>query len=550
MGTLFSKLRIGEKILLSTALIGLLFLGVIWQYQLTLDRGSSDYRQLLEVYGTRESSVRRIDAELWRARLTERQFLLTRDLELQQAVAGHVAALHRHTAELGKIDADTHAAGDIDALISAHQQRFDAIVTAWKTRGLDENSGMQGAFRDSVHQLQAEAATLNVDGLYLQLLQLRRAEKDLGLRREPQYRDKALTLIEQLGKAIDASSLGPPARAALQADLDAYRNTFPDYAQRVLAGDPIDGGKGPFRQAAHRIEDRLRSRYVPNLERDLLQLRRREKDYLLRHDPRYVQLAVDELEGISAKVAQSAISAEQKAKLQGLIEAYQRDFLALVAQDDLIATLLAEMDTSAQQVIPLVQATIDHAEKELRDNSERIRESSAARSSLMLWVVLAASLLGLFLAIAIARHISHRVVRMAGLLDQMAREQPAKRLPVVPGARNEVDAMAASVNAMADHKAHLLAWWKTSMAEADAAQALHEAVNDPDTDATDCQRAERALRQAIEEKEVLLDGLHRELRQQAETIADDSEGHTSLKAINSTARAMLGILEQVTAGGR
>jgi len=59
----------------------------------------------------------------------------------------------------------------------------------------------------------------------------------------------------------------------------------------VLAQQDIRGGTGPFRQAAHRIEAILQAHYVPDRERNILQLRRREKDYLLRDDKQYVEMA-------------------------------------------------------------------------------------------------------------------------------------------------------------------------------------------------------------------------------------------------------------------
>jgi methyl-accepting chemotaxis protein len=54
---------------------------------------------------------------------------------------------------------------------------------------------------------------------------------------------------------------------------------------------------------------------------------------------------------------------------------------------------------------------------------------------------------------------------MAGFLDQLAQEDPTDRIPTVPGARDELNAMAESVNKIADHKANMIAWWKRSVDE-------------------------------------------------------------------------------------
>ena len=555
MGALFSKLRIGEKILLSTGLIGLLLLGVIWQYHLTLEKVLTDYQQLIEVYGAKESAAREIESELWRARLAEREFLLKRDEELVPQVAERVQALRRESRHLAEVDPnEIDTTSQIDDLVQSHHQRFEAIVEAWTIRGLDENSGLQGNFRDSVHRLQAMAKTLNTDRLYLQLLQIRRGEKDLGLRREPQYRDKVLGLLDQFTQTLNDSELSAKLKTGLHQELETYRQAFLDYAGKVIAGEASNGGKGPFRQTAHRIEARLKTHYVPDLERNLLQLRRREKDYLLRHDPRYVTLAIEELDRISGQLRHATIPEPHHIELQGLLDSYRKDFLALVEQDRFIDTLLAQMDISAQQVIPLVQATVARTDAELKRNTNTIRDASETRSRLMLWVVLLVSILGLFLAFAIARHISARVVRMAGFLDLMAREQATDRLPEIPGARNEVDAMATSVNAMADHKDHLIAWWKTSMDEADAARALGDAINHPDDPETQaCRQAETDLRDTIEKKDAHLERIHQELYQQAKRIVsaderlDESPGGNAADqqraVIDSAARSIMGSLD-------
>ena len=94
----------------------------------------------------------------------------------------------------------------------------------------------------------------------------------------------------------------------LQQEIGTYREAFEEYARGVLAQQDIQGGKGPFRQVAHRIEALLKSHYIPDLERNILQLRRREKDYLLRGDSRYVELARQEIERMTLQVSSSAIA--------------------------------------------------------------------------------------------------------------------------------------------------------------------------------------------------------------------------------------------------
>ena len=72
-------------------------------------------------------------------------------------------------------------------------------------------------------------------------------------------------------------------------------------------------------------------------------------------------------------------------------------------------------------------------------------------------------MLAVLFAGTITLRITRPVLRMAGLLDRLAWEDPVERIPTVAGARDEINAMAESLNEMADHKAKMLAWWKRSV---------------------------------------------------------------------------------------
>ncbi len=467
------RFRIGEKIGLSFGLVGVLFLGVIWQYHETLQLSISNYQGLLDVAVVKKHHALRIENAMVEARVAETSFLLRREEGLAAEVSAAVRRAQERAAALMGVDAEgARTGGKLAELIGAYRARFEAIADAWRIKGLDHNSGLQGAFRSGVHELEARAAHFKVDGLYQQLLQIRRGEKDLGLRREPQYRDKVLGLLEAFEAGIASSGLDEGTRNGLLLEAGMYRKSFHDYARSVLAEEDIHGGKGPFRQSAHRIEAQLQAHYIPDMERNILQLRRREKDYLLRGDRRYVDMALQELEAIRAQVNVAGIAAEPKAGLNDLLDAYQRDFVALVEQNDRIKGLQKDMLSAVRAMSPLLSDNVQKAEQKLRDTSAEIQSASDAAAVTMLWVAALASLLGVVSAIVITLSIAGPLRRMAGLLDLVAYEQPVERIASIPGGRDEVNAMAESVNAMADHKAHFLAWWRASMREAEACEQL------------------------------------------------------------------------------
>ncbi|UHD18066.1 methyl-accepting chemotaxis protein [Thiocapsa bogorovii] len=399
MSKLASRLRIGEKIGLGFGLVILIFLGVIVQNQLALARLSADYERLHALYGARQSHAFGIERRLGAMRAAQSEFLVTRNLDAVAEVARAAAALDAEAAVLARLDeASRRAATEIQTLIADYLTSFESVVEAWRTNGLDENSGLQGAFRRTAHELEALAGSL----------------------------------------------------------------------------------AGSVEQAT-------------GLEIAILQLRRREKDYLLRGDETYVTMVDDILSEAAERVSRARIAEPERAALTERLAAYGRDFHALVEQDRHIEGLEDAMDLAAGRITPLVEANLVEASRLTTSMTAAIAESAAARARINLLIALGATLLGAVFAVMITLRIVRPVRKIAGLLDRMTTETPRERIPTVPGARDEIDAMAASLNVLADHKSTFVNWWRSAMREAVALRDLHAAA-----EPSECARAAGELRSAVD----------------------------------------------------
>jgi methyl-accepting chemotaxis protein len=143
----------------------------------------------------------------------------------------------------------------------------------------------------------------------------------------------------------------------------------------------------------------------------------------------------------------------------------------------------------------------------------------------MLWIIALGTLLGVFFAISITVRITGPLKKMAGLLDRLAYEEPTERMHFIPGGRDEVNEMAEAVNTMADNKARFIAWWKTSMLQADACQKLEArmaATNSSDSTEA-LPESENQLWQAIQAKRELLSEQYREISRLNNGIVDKAE---------------------------
>jgi len=333
MGNVIRKLRISEKISSGFGLVGALFLSVIWQYHVVLGSAMADYQELLDTHAARKHHVQTIERHILSASALGKEFIIGREEAASTGTKNQILATLKEASELAALsDEDQLAMRPIINLVNSYSEAFDAVVDAWRLMGLDHNSGLQGAFRNSVHDLESLAARFETSKLYLNLLQIRRAEKDLGLRKDSQYQQKAVLLIENFKTTTQQSNPGADFKRQLVHLVDSYSDAFSAYSSRVLSSQDIKGGKGQFRDIAHKIEALINKNYVPDLEENILQLRRREKDFLLRGDPEYAGMVKQLLEKIESQVRDSAIDSAEKIKFTELLKDYNRDFSGLVEQ--------------------------------------------------------------------------------------------------------------------------------------------------------------------------------------------------------------------------
>ena len=514
MDKLFGRLRIGEKIGLGFALMAILFLAAIWQYHQGQAALIQDYGQLQSRFVARVNQAFAIQAHLHQARLAESRFLLER-LEADAVEVTDQANLLLELTQRMSPDPELAAtAQKMGELATTYRQGFLDIAEAWRVKGLDEDSGLQGAFRRSAHELQQRSRNFRAGELYVTLLQIRRGEKDLLLRGEAQYVQRVEGLIARFRDQIREAEFYPEVRQALINELEVYDARFREYAQDVLAGNAVPGGKGPFRDAGHRLEAILTAHYVPGLETAILELRRREKDYLLRGDAAYVRQVGDIANQIRGQIQSAAIAAQDQVQLGELLNNYERDFLALVAKNDRIAELTLSINQAGAAIEPLARQNLEQADQDLAAASVRLATATQAQGRVNLLVVLGAMTLGILFTQLLTRRIVRPVREMAGLLDRLTHESPRERIATLADSRDEINAMAESLNTLADHRANFMHWWMAAMDEAKALRKLHESAAGETRD-----EALEELRRAALAQVQQLNSLRGQLLNQAERIA-------------------------------
>ena len=129
-------------------------------------------------------------------------------------------------AEIKKLTADIKSASN------TYSEEFNKFVQAWKNIGLDHKSGLQGAFRSNVRDLEEELKKGNADDkLVALMLTVRRKEKDYLLRYQnpddaKKYKEEIQQAVADLREAVKNSSFSGEQKTKLDGYMNAYLTGF------------------------------------------------------------------------------------------------------------------------------------------------------------------------------------------------------------------------------------------------------------------------------------------------------------------------------------
>ena len=175
--------------------------------------------------------------------------------------------------------------------------------------------------------------------LSITLLEARRAEKDFQLRRDERYSKRHAELSATIDR--DFGELEKSVRSGGVNDIldriSVAHAGFNRYVQNFAALSQAEvklglneklGLSGSLRAAVHDIETKLKERDDPRLTSSMLMMRRHEKDFMLRRDPKYVGNLKKTAVEFAKQIAGTDMPAALKADIIQKLERYQADFSA------------------------------------------------------------------------------------------------------------------------------------------------------------------------------------------------------------------------------
>ena len=267
--------------------------------------------------------------------------------------------------------------------------------------------------------------TANVEA---SMLQSRRHEKDFLLRKDPKYLDKHGSSINQLRTAIEgivsvaefAENQELKARALnMLKESDNYAETFKQVVNnwQVMGLDHESGLQGEFRRATHEVEESMKE-LDAEFTVALLQIRRSEKDYLLRRIEKYIKKNQDQVAGLINSINSSEeIEAGLKRLIKNNLEKYRTGFENLVQKYDETVALIARMREAVHTLEPLIAEIVETGASGAASAEEANGAIKTQAASLMM-VALSIGGFGILLSIVFAAIITRSITKSVNKITQ------------------------------------------------------------------------------------------------------------------------------------
>lgn len=270
--------------------------------------------------------------------------------------------------------------------------------------------------------------TQQAEQLNIHQLQLSAHEKTFLFYKQPQ----ALSLFEQeyaqlnkqiiqLQSQMQDSEIDTQQITLYMRLIKSFYSDFNEVVrlQKSIGLHQDDGLYGQLRSAVHEVESLLNQQDEYQLLTLMLQLRRAEKDFMLRLDEKYLANFQDHVDTLQQKITSSLLSQNIKSNLKNLLSNYQSAFQTLVKAQlelgvDLDSGALGRMQQSVEQSDQLVMQLV-------ADTKLQVEASIAKAQSVAIMVFIISGIIVLTLVYLTSRSIIVPVERIYQSINKIRR---------------------------------------------------------------------------------------------------------------------------------
>jgi len=304
----------------------------------------------------------------------------------------------------------------------------------------------------------ARAASDRNNQLQNLLLQARGYEKDFLLHHEETPLKAHAHIVQAAGKTLAALSAQLADQDLIVGQIDETRKDTTQYevafaamvkAARAVGFDETQGLQGQLREAVHVVEERLKAASAPKAQIAMLMMRRHEKDFIARKDPKYGDDLKARLPEFLAALDEAGVPSDVARDLKAKIQEYQDTFARF------LGATMAEYQ--AAKTLSAVYAGIEPRLEKLNeifaaqaDEASQDRDAIASFvNRLMLWSIGAILAVVALLCWIIGRGISRPIVAVTKSMETLAKGDLDASVPT-DKRRDEIGSMIESVRVFKD----------------------------------------------------------------------------------------------------
>lgn len=258
------------------------------------------------------------------------------------------------------------------------------------------------------------------------VLQLRRNEKDFLARKDLKYFDQFSKNMKTLQSHVSTLQQDFKSKGLNLNEFNDIKAVFTKYEQyfkqlvdkqKLIGLHPKDSLYGELRSAVHNVEELIGNDNYQLLS-EMLQLRRNEKDFMLRLDDKYVDRLKSNVAILIENVNGSEFSDDRKTQLESLLNSYEKAFVNLVnAQKELGYNskmgILGEMRKTVHQADGILAALLSKSQQAVKDDSSFINTLAFA----LFFIIL---VIALFFAWTISKSILTRITALKSIMEHIA----------------------------------------------------------------------------------------------------------------------------------
>jgi len=316
------------------------------------------------------------------------------------------------------------------------------LIGALYAYGAAARSFVQGEVDDALEE------RMQMDEILVDILELRRHEKDFFLRREQAPLTKHAALVDEVTNDLETMKSHleeADARAgleALEADFKGYVTQFQALVRvyKAIGLTQDEGLRGALRKAAREIEGNVAGGQNLAGQVSFLTIRRHEKDFIEREDPKYIEAL-----GAEATKLATLIGAAGAEHLVG----YQQAFLDLAK-----ATASKQAESKKiSAIFASIEPKVDSLAKMFSDLAAKHRAEADATQSAIGWLMAIGILVigagSVASALLIGRLIARPIGAITGAMRELAAGNKTIEIPA-RGRGDEIGAMAEALSTFRD----------------------------------------------------------------------------------------------------